>query len=317
MPPVMATLEGWLHFADGVQIAWLESAFDKAGDHLGALSDVERQSVLKAILNTSRQPREPLRVVACTLAHMASEEHIASRPDVGASAPQAADAERPARPAATVIAAPPGEQPDSFTSGDFSLHRASTTKGRGGATTWLGKLIQAGERRRFGNRDYARWTHSALIVSETGEIVEAIESGVKQANISKYRDTDYVVVHVDAPPMQRELAAELARDMARRHDSYGVLNFIALAFQALFGWSISLHVENQFICSGLVARATEKYIAAYPRSPESMMPADLAAYWHAQSGEPLPKPGFLGRLLDLLGTFVDLFRKRGGDPAQA
>jgi hypothetical protein len=227
----------------------------------------------------------------------------------------AVSAEAPARPLAEVIHAPPGEQPEAFTPGDFSLHRASTSKGRGGATTVLGKLIQAGERRRFGNSDYARWTHSTLIVSSTGDIVEAIESGVKLNNISKYRNTDYMIVHVDAPPEQRQMAAELALEISKRHDGYGILNFIALAFQALFGWSLSLHVDNQFICSGLVSRATEKYIVLYPRSPEDMMPADLAAYWGAQSGEPLPKPGFFGRLLDLLGTFVDLFRKHGGDPA--
>jgi hypothetical protein len=68
---------------------------------------------------------------------------------------------------------PPGNAPDVFISGDFSLHRATTNKGRRGETTALGKLIQAGERVRFGNTDFARWTHSALIVSESGEIVEA------------------------------------------------------------------------------------------------------------------------------------------------
>ncbi len=208
---------------------------------------------------------------------------------------------------------PPGAEPDSFTPGDFSLHRASATKGRGGATTALGKLIQAGERRRFGDSDYARWTHSALIVSEEGEIIEAIEKGVTPGNIRKYRDTDYMIVHVAASGDQRRLATEFAR--AQVKDSYGVVNFIGLAFQALFGWTLSIHMDRQFICSGLVSRATEKYIATYPRSPESMMPADLAHYWHAESGEPLPSPGFFGRLLDLLGTLVDLFRRRSGDPA--
>ena len=76
--------------------------------------------------------------------------------------------------------------------GDFSLHRASTNKTRGGETTAFGKFIQAGERVRFGNTDFARWTHSTLVVSEDGDIVEAIESGVSKRNIAKYTDTDYV-----------------------------------------------------------------------------------------------------------------------------
>jgi hypothetical protein len=208
---------------------------------------------------------------------------------------------------------PPGEAPERFLAGDFSLHRASTNKGRGGATTMLGKLIQAGERARFGNSDFARWTHSTLIVSEGGDIVEAIESGVALDNIEKYRGSDYMVVHVSALPVQRELACGFAR--SRVGDEYGILNFVGLAFQALFGWKVSIDIDGQYICSGLVARATEKYIDAYPRSPEDMMPGDLAYFWDANSGEPLPALGLFGRLLNLLLTFAGLLRGGGGDPA--
>ena len=212
----------------------------------------------------------------------------------------------------TVSHHPPGEAPESFVPGDFSLHRATATTGRGGATTTLGKLIQAGERARFGNSDFARWTHSTLIVSATGDICEAIESGVALDNIAKYRGSDYMIVHVDASTTQRELACGFAT--TRVGDRYGIVNFIGLAFQALFGWTLSVHMDGQFICSGLVSRATEKYIDAYPRSPENMMPGDLAYFWGATSGEPLPALGFVGRLLNLLVTVVDFFRRGKGDP---
>jgi hypothetical protein len=136
---------------------------------------------------------------------------------------------------------------------------------------------------------------------------------VARDNIEKYRGTDYIVVHVIATPEQRALACGFAT--TRVGDRYGVLNFLGLAIQALFGWNLSVHMDGQFICSGLVARATEKYIDAYPRSPENMMPGDLAYFWDAASGEPLPALGFLGRLLNLLVTIVGLFRSRKGDPA--
>lgn len=221
---------------------------------------------------------------------------------------------RERRPAGvTVSHYPPGEAPDHYVPGDFSLHRATTTKGRGGATTTLGKLIQAGERVRFGDCDFARWTHSTLIVSEQGDLCEAIESGVALDNIEKYRGSDYLVVHVVASPEQRELACGFGRSHVG--DKYGVLNFVGLAVQALFGWNLSIHMDGQFICSGLVSRATEKYIVAYPRSPEDMMPGDLAYFWDAQSGEPLPALGLWGAALARLVAFVDLFRRRGGDPA--
>jgi hypothetical protein len=221
---------------------------------------------------------------------------------------------RATRPAGVAVSHyAPGEAPERFVAGDFSLHRATATKGRSGATTMLGKLIQAGERARFGDSDFARWTHSTLIVSETGDICEAIESGVALDNIEKYRNSDYMVVHVSADPVQRGLACGFATGHVG--DKYGVLNFVGLAFQALFGWAVSIHMDGQFICSGLVARATEKYIDAYARSPENMMPGDLAFYWDATSGEPLPALGPFGRLLNLLVAFVDLFRKHRGDPA--
>lgn len=208
---------------------------------------------------------------------------------------------------------PPGQAPDVFVPGDFSLHRATTNRTRGGETTALGKLIQAGERVRFGNTDFARWTHSTLIVSESGDIVEAIESGVRERNMSDYLNSDYVIVHVPATSEQRTLACGFAR--SRVPDPYGILNFIALGCQCLFGWTLSVHLGGQYICSGLVARATEKYIDGYPRSPEEMMPGDLAYFWNAQSGEPEPPLGWLGRILNLLVTVVDFLRKGRGDPS--
>jgi hypothetical protein len=208
---------------------------------------------------------------------------------------------------------PPGRAPGLFTPGDFSLHRATANHGRNGATTTLGKLIQAGERARYGNSDYARWTHSTLIVSVTGDICEAEAAGVERNNMRKYLNTDYKIVHVAALDEQRTLACRFAEE--RVGDKYGVLNFVGLAVQSLFGLNLSVHMDGQYICSGLVSRATEKYIDAYPRSSEDMMPGDLACYWRAESGEPKPPLGFLGRLLNLLVAISDVVFHHHGDPA--
>lgn len=117
-------------------------------------------------------------------------------------------------------------------------------------------------------------------MSEDGDICEALEKGVTRDNINKYRRTDYLIVHVTASDAQRKLACGFAETQVG--DKYGILNFVGLAIQSLFGWDLSVHMDGQFICSGLRACATEKYIEAYPRSPENMMPGDLGS-----SGAPI------------------------------
>lgn len=182
--------------------------------------------------------------------------------------------------------------------GDILLQRAATNKARSGETTRIGKLIQAGERARYGDTDLARWTHTALIVSADGKLVEALESGVHETHISKYAGTDYSILGMTATPEQRALAVAFAR--AHVGEKYGILDFVSLALQSVFDWNLSFTVSQQMICSELVARATEKYIASYPLEPANMMPADLAHYWKSASGEPPVKLGGFGKLLNLL-----------------
>jgi hypothetical protein len=80
---------------------------------------------------------------------------------------------------------PAGEQSETFHPGDVSLHRATATKGGAEAITALGKLIHARERPRAGSSDFARWTHSAWIVSEDGYVCEALEKGLVRDSIGK------------------------------------------------------------------------------------------------------------------------------------
>lgn len=45
------------------------------------------------------------------------------------------------------------------------------------------------------------------------------------------------------------------------------------------------------------------------------MPGDLAHYWHAESDEPKPPLGWLGRMLNLLVAISDVVLRHHGDPA--
>jgi hypothetical protein len=213
----------------------------------------------------------------------------------------------------SVMHHPPGHLPQTCVPGDFFL-----------VCDWtedlLGKLIRAGERTRFGNTDYARWSHSGMIETADGGIIEANQPGIQRANISKYRDADLYVVGVEQPTDRRALAVGFAE--LQVGSKYDVLDFVALAFQCIFGVDFSLHTDRRFICSGLVSRATEKYIDAYPRSSEAMMPADLADYWKVTSGQPLPKLGWFDRLLNLIAgigrivTFRDPVKPQRTTPSR-
>lgn len=199
----------------------------------------------------------------------------------------------------------PGAEPTTFTPGDFFVVCDYNED-------LLGRLIRAGERIRFGNTDYARWSHSGLIVGSDGTIVEANAAGVQNKNISEYVNSDYVIISPKTTVAQRKLAVAFAEEQVGA--TYGVLNFIALGFQVTFGVNLSVHIDGQFICSGLVARATEKYIVGYDRSPEDMMPADLIAYYKVMTNQPLPTFNWIDKALNVVVAVTKFFRGKDGDP---
>jgi hypothetical protein len=162
----------------------------------------------------------------------------------------------------------------------------------------LGNLIMAGERARYGNSDYARWTHCALIVSETGDLVEALAKGIARTNVSKYANVETLVISRPGwGAGKRGFAISFA--LAHVGDRYDLIDFGTLALQALTGCDVSLHSDQRFICSGLVSRATESYTASgYPYPTEQMTPADIGDYWRALSGQKLPSLSLVGRTLD-------------------
>lgn len=144
-----------------------------------------------------------------------------------------------------------------YNPGDILLVRDYT-----GGSDLLGNLIMAGQRARYGNVDECRWTHSALIVSETGDLVEALARGVKLTNISKYSHVETLIIDTKASAEQRHLAVIGALHQVGDH--YGVLDFLSLAFSLLTGLRWSLHADRQPICSELVSRYTEKVSAHLP-----------------------------------------------------
>lgn len=168
-----------------------------------------------------------------------------------------------------------------------------------GPTDWLGGLIRAGEKAR-GDGD-AVWTHSAIIVNEGGDIVEALAQGVVRSHISKYAHVQTKVIPLPVTPKDPRRAYAVRFALGQIGDPYGKWDFVSLAFSTLFNDKWSSHKDRQPICSEIVARATESVTqAGYPFVSERMMPSDLERT--LENVPPLPRLNFFQRLGLLLSV---------------
>jgi cell wall-associated NlpC family hydrolase len=178
-----------------------------------------------------------------------------------------------------MFAAGEAAQPGEFDPGDFILTHGSA---------FYSKLIRFGQGLRYWgkNRKYTRWNHAAMIVSEKGDLIEALGCGVRQTHIDKYKPTEYHLVRLGALADRRDREQVVAFARWCLGEKYGWLTIVSIAFTLLFGGKLDFGIEGQTICSGLVARAVERTNAIFDRTPSHIMPADLARYFEVQ---PPPK----------------------------
>lgn len=162
---------------------------------------------------------------------------------------------------------PPNQMPEP---GDFIL-----THGAG----FLDALIRFGEWLRFRGPDakFTYWNHAALIVDDSGGLVEALGDGVVAGNLSKYAGTGFHLVRIKASSQDR--AEVVAFGNWCRGQKYGFMTIVSLAFTNVTGCKFSFYIEGQEICSGLVARAEERTGVIFDRDPSHISPADLAKYY--------------------------------------
>lgn len=174
---------------------------------------------------------------------------------------------------AHVVRYGPGENQRETRPGDFILtHRKQL----------ISDCIALGQRRKYHGAlaPFAHWSHAAMIVGTRGEIVEALAAGVEATNIERYRAVEYHVVTCLDETADRVRACEDAQK--RLGDRYSYIEITALTLTALFGMRLSVGIEGQAICSGLVGMALEHAGLELPREGWRMMPADLAATFDAR-----------------------------------
>lgn len=144
---------------------------------------------------------------------------------------------------------------------------------------WTSYLIRFGQWLRFhGERaKYAHWSHSALIVSASGDLIEANSSGIERGHLDRYEGVEYHVVRLgEAIASDADRAQAVAFATACLGQPYGFVTFASIALSLLTGLKFSFGFEGQQVCSGLVARALERTTCIFNRDPAHMTPGDLA-----------------------------------------
>jgi uncharacterized protein YycO len=171
-----------------------------------------------------------------------------------------------------MFAAGEAAQPGEYDPGDFILTHGSA---------FYSKLIRFGQRLRFrgNNRKYAWWNHAAMIVSDTGDLIEALGPGVEKTHIDKYKLTEYHLVRLGSLAVHRDRQQVVDFAAWSVGEKYGWSTIVSIAFALLFGGRFNFGIDGQTICSGLVARALERTNAIFDRTPSHIMPADLARYF--------------------------------------
>lgn len=161
-----------------------------------------------------------------------------------------------------------GEQSTSYTPGDFILVDD---------TTLFSRLIALGQAFRFGKSVYNKWSHAALVATNSGDLIEANGRRVGLAKIDKYLHKDYLYVNVFATDADRIEALQFAESCLGQ--KYGWTTIVSISLSLLTGLKLAFGFDGQEICSGLVARALERTTAIFPRDPSHITPSELAKYY--------------------------------------
>jgi uncharacterized protein YycO len=172
-----------------------------------------------------------------------------------------------------MFAAGEGAQTGEYHRGDFILTHGSA---------FYSKLIRFGQRLRFRgqNRKYTWWNHAAMVVSDTGDLIEALGPGVERTHIDKYKPTEYHLVRLGSLAVDRDRQQVVGFAVWSQGEKYSWLTIVSIAFTLLFAGKFNFGIDGQTVCSGLVARALERTNAIFDRTPSHITPADLARYFN-------------------------------------
>lgn len=145
---------------------------------------------------------------------------------------------------------------------------------------WLGKLIRFVQRLRYRSaheRPFTHWSHSALVTTMGGHLVESNHRGVIVQSIRKYRNHEYHYVRLDLSDAQRREIVHFANSCLRQR--YGVPSSVLLGIAVLFGDRFRIPDRGQQGCGTLIARALQRAGVKFDRAPANVLPADFAKHF--------------------------------------
>ncbi|MDP9479522.1 MAG: hypothetical protein M3R38_28275 [Actinomycetota bacterium] len=161
--------------------------------------------------------------------------------------------------------------------GDFLLTRGDY---------WSSKIIRLGQRLRY-SKAHSYYNHAALVIDDQGGIAEALGDGVVKSYISKYQDSAYYLVKIEASEEDREQIVRYADSVLAARYWYGWLTIVSVGLSLLTGGSLVFARASTAICSGFVSDALVRAGYIFPKPSAFMIPADLAEYFDIPIGDSL------------------------------
>lgn len=169
-----------------------------------------------------------------------------------------------------------GEPVRGFLPGDFLLSKAHGVKH---------DIIRFGQEIRLerADRHYGGYTHAALVVSDSGDLIEAVGEGVHRSTLRQYvRDNEvYQVVCIDASDEVRRQVVDFADWVLSKKAPYARLAIACTTVWAFTGSRLMFFMDGSHTCSGLVAAALERAGAKFGMNAARVTPAQLAVFFGA------------------------------------
>lgn len=159
-----------------------------------------------------------------------------------------------------------GELPEVVEPGDFFLTR------REGSL--MGSLISFGQDLRLPYED-AKWSHAVLVTSNSGDTKEALEFGIEESSIERYRHHEVEYFPLLISKEDREQMVYFADEVYASKERYGYVTIASVIFSLATGSKFVFGRAGTSICSGFVAEALCRAGYVFPKPPAYMTPGDL------------------------------------------